>query len=88
LRRRFGALLIALAGWQTAAAQDYPSRAVKIVVPFAAGSSTDILARVIGKDLQRQMGQPFIVENKAGADGMIAESFKFDLGLQGQVVDS
>lgn len=61
-----------LLSWQGAGAQDYPSRPVKIVVPFAAGSSTDLLARVIGKDLERQLGQPFVVENKAGASGQIA----------------
>lgn len=60
-----------LAGWRPAAAQDYPARTVKIIVPFAAGSSTDILARVLAKDFQQQLGQPFIVENKAGADGLI-----------------
>ena len=61
-----------LAGWLPAGAQDYPSRPVKIVVPFAAGSSTDLLARVLARDFQRQLGQPFVVENKAGADGAIA----------------
>jgi tripartite-type tricarboxylate transporter receptor subunit TctC len=62
----------ALAGALPAAAQqDYPSRTVKIVVPFAAGASTDTLARVIGKEFQKQFGQPFIVENKAGAEGQI-----------------
>lgn len=61
-----------LAGWQQASAQDYPSRPVKIIVPFAAGSSTDILARVLAKNFQQRLGQPFIVENKAGADGLIA----------------
>jgi tripartite-type tricarboxylate transporter receptor subunit TctC len=55
-----------------ASAQEYPSRPVKIIVPFAAGSSTDILARVLAKDFQQRLGQPFIVENKAGADGLIA----------------
>jgi tripartite-type tricarboxylate transporter receptor subunit TctC len=60
-----------LAGWHGAHAQDYPSRPVKIIVPFAAGSSTDILARVLAKDFQQRLGQPFIVENKAGADGLI-----------------
>jgi tripartite-type tricarboxylate transporter receptor subunit TctC len=55
-----------------ASAQEYPSRPVKMIVPFAAGSSTDILARVLAKDFQQRLGQPFIVENKAGADGLIA----------------
>ncbi len=63
---------VLFAGSQQAAAQEYPSRPVKIVVPFAAGSSTDILARVLAKDFQQRLGQPFIVENKAGADGLIA----------------
>ena len=63
---------VVFAGPQQAAAQEYPSRPVKIVVPFAAGSSTDILARVLAKDFQQRLGQPFIVENKAGADGLIA----------------
>lgn len=50
---------------------NYPSRAVKIVVPFAAGASTDTLARVLGKSFEKQFGQPFIIENKAGAEGQI-----------------
>ena len=49
----------------------YPTRAVKIVVPFAAGASTDTLARVLGKSFEKQFGQPFIIENKAGAEGQI-----------------
>jgi tripartite-type tricarboxylate transporter receptor subunit TctC len=65
-------LVALLPGWLPASAQDYPSRPVKIIVPFAAGSSTDLLARVLAKDFQRQFGQPFIIENKAGADGQIA----------------
>lgn len=72
--RSLKAIVIAialLAGWQNAGAQDYPTRPVKIIVPFAAGSSTDILARVLAKDFQQRLGQPFIVENKAGADGLI-----------------
>jgi tripartite-type tricarboxylate transporter receptor subunit TctC len=53
------------------AQQDYPARSVKIIVPFAAGASTDTLARVIGKEFQKQLGQPFVIENKAGAEGQI-----------------
>jgi tripartite-type tricarboxylate transporter receptor subunit TctC len=66
------ALGLLLAGWCPANAQDYPTRPVKIIVPFAAGSSTDLLARVLAKDFQQRLGQPFIIENKAGAEGQIA----------------
>jgi tripartite-type tricarboxylate transporter receptor subunit TctC len=52
--------------------QTYPARPVKLLVPFPAGSATDQVARVIGAELQAALGQPFVVENKAGAQGSIA----------------
>jgi tripartite-type tricarboxylate transporter receptor subunit TctC len=52
-------------------AQSYPAKAVRIVVPFAPGGGTDIQARVLGKFLQDQFSQPFVVDNRAGASGMI-----------------
>ena len=52
-------------------AQDYPARAVRVVVPFAAGGGTDILARVWSQRLQAATGQTFLVENRAGAGGGI-----------------
>jgi tripartite-type tricarboxylate transporter receptor subunit TctC len=53
-------------------AQGYPSKPVKLVVPFPAGSATDQIARVIGQELQGALGQPFVVDNKPGAQGTIA----------------
>src|SRR5918995_3486258 len=52
--------------------QTYPSRPVKLIVPFPAGSATDQVARLTGAQMQEALGQPFIVENKAGAQGAIA----------------
>jgi tripartite-type tricarboxylate transporter receptor subunit TctC len=54
-----------------AAAQNYPLKPVRIIVPFAAGGGTDVQARVLGKHLQDLTGQPFIVDNRAGASGLI-----------------
>jgi len=52
-------------------ADTYPSRPVKIIVPYAAGGTVDLVARVLAQQLSEQMGQPFIVDNRAGASGMI-----------------
>ncbi len=64
--------IVALFASATAFAQTYPARPVKLVVPFPAGSATDQVARVIGQQLQEALKQPFVVENKAGAQGSIA----------------
>ena len=53
-------------------AQSYPTKAVRLVVPFPAGSATDLAARVVGQQLGTALGQPFIVDNKPGAGGSIA----------------
>jgi tripartite-type tricarboxylate transporter receptor subunit TctC len=52
-------------------AQDYPARQVRIIVPFGAGGPADVAARLIGNVLQEQFGQPFVVENRTGAGGVI-----------------
>ncbi|MBO9354739.1 tripartite tricarboxylate transporter substrate binding protein [Bordetella petrii] len=56
-------------------AASYPDHAVKIVVPFSPGGPTDLLARTLAKYLQSEMGQPFVVENKAGAANIIGSAY-------------
>jgi tripartite-type tricarboxylate transporter receptor subunit TctC len=55
-----------------ASAQNYPSQPVHVIVGFAPGGSNDLIARVIGQKLTERLGQPFVIENKAGAGGTIA----------------
>jgi tripartite-type tricarboxylate transporter receptor subunit TctC len=61
-------------GWlpRGAAAQDWPQRPVRVLVSFPAGGTTDILARIVSDQLSRRLGQPFVVENRAGAGTVIA----------------
>ncbi len=54
-----------------ASAQAWPSKPLKIIVPSAAGSAPDIMARMLGADLQQRLGQPVVVENRAGAGGSL-----------------
>ena len=74
--RRVGALLaVALALAAPAGhAQTYPSRPITLIVPFAVGGSNDIVGRAIGKKLSEAWGQPVVVDNRAGAGGMIGSS--------------
>ena len=53
------------------AAQGFPSKPIRIVVPYPAGGTTDIMARALQEPMQRVLGQPVIVDNKAGAGGAI-----------------
>ncbi|MBY9051406.1 tripartite tricarboxylate transporter substrate binding protein, partial [Pseudomonas fluorescens] len=55
-----------------AVAQKYPARPVKIMVGFSAGGPVDVVARIVADRLSNKLGQPFVVENRAGANGMIA----------------
>ena len=65
------ATLVLAAGSQPLLAQDYPSRPVRVVVPFAAGAGTDLLGRLVAGELSQRLGQQFFVENKAGAAAQV-----------------
>ena len=65
------ALSVAGHGW----AQSFPSKPIRLVVPFAAGGVVDVTARQLGQKLTENMGQPVVIENKAGAGGTIAAEF-------------
>lgn len=66
------AALAVLASWSPSAAQDnWPSKTVTVIVPFAAGGNTDVLARLYGERLSARLGQQFVIENKSGAGGTI-----------------
>ncbi|MBT2322057.1 tripartite tricarboxylate transporter substrate binding protein [Variovorax paradoxus] len=62
---------LALGAGSAAHAQAYPNKPIKMVVPFAAGGGTDVLARVIGEKLSAGLGQPVVIDNKPGAAGII-----------------
>ena len=71
LRGAWLAVCLMLAVSPAALAQDYPNRTIKLVVPTGAGGITDILARLVGKSLGEQFGQPVVIENRTGAGGTL-----------------
>jgi tripartite-type tricarboxylate transporter receptor subunit TctC len=76
MRTVYSVLAVALVAICTAwpslvAAQDYPSRLVRLIVPQAAGGATDTFARAIGQKLSERWGQPVVIENRAGAGGVV-----------------
>jgi len=54
------------------AQESYPARPVRMIVPYAPGGATDIVARLVGEEMRREFGQPFLIENKPGAAGILA----------------
>src|SRR5258707_5689544 len=73
--KRFGSIALALAclalGTTEASAQGWPSKPIRAIVPFAAGSFTDVLPRVVLDQVSNQIKQPIVVENRGGAGGTI-----------------
>ena len=64
--------LAAFAAVSTAAfADSYPSKPIRAIIPFGAGSATDVIPRIVFDELSAQLGQPIVVENRAGAGGTI-----------------
>jgi tripartite-type tricarboxylate transporter receptor subunit TctC len=72
---RLVSFIAACAASCVALAQDYPSRPIKLIVPYAAGGTSDILARQIGPKLSEAFGQPVIVENRTGANGNVGADY-------------
>src|SRR5215510_5261371 len=75
--KRIGVTLLAAAGLafalaQAAAQDKFPSKPVKILVPYAPGGATDIVARIVAEPMRQSLGQSFVVENKPGAYGILA----------------
>src|SRR5262245_16317017 len=60
------------AAWAQERAQDYPSRQVNFIVPFAPGGGTDIIGRLVGQKLSDRFGKPFVIENRPGAGTVTA----------------
>jgi tripartite-type tricarboxylate transporter receptor subunit TctC len=74
--KRIAVGLIAIAGCASlVAAQDYPSRPITVVVPFAAGGPTDVVARIIANEMSQSLGQTVVVENRGGASSIIGATY-------------
>jgi len=69
--------------WPAAAGQDYPSRNVRVIVPYAAGGAGDILGRLLTNELQTQLGQSFYIDNRGGAGGILAATLAAQASADG-----
>jgi tripartite-type tricarboxylate transporter receptor subunit TctC len=75
ITKQFGLITIGAVCAVSASAQTYPTKAITLVVPFAAGGPTDVPARLIANSMSKTLGQPVVVENKLGAGGTIAANY-------------
>ena len=67
-----GGALLAATGMRHANAQDYPTRPVQVLVPFAGGSASDVITRILLNRMSMSLGQAFVVDNRPGAGGNTA----------------
>ena len=72
---KIASVVVLMAAVGAACAQGYPTKPIKVVIPFVAGGSSDIVGRAIGSKFQEYLGQPAVVENRPGANGAIAAEF-------------
>ena len=70
--RRSALAFLAMAASGAVRADDYPAKPITMIVPFAAGGPTDLMARIVGERMAKELGQQFIIDNVTGAAGTIA----------------
>jgi tripartite-type tricarboxylate transporter receptor subunit TctC len=68
-------LLMSSMGWTAASAEEWPSKSIRLIVPYAPGGYTDTVGRITGNYLQKELGQTVIVENRAGGGGIVGTDF-------------
>src|SRR6266496_6211893 len=67
-------LMVILAAGASGLAETYPSKTIRVIIPFGAGSATDVIPRIVFDQLSRQLGQAIVVENRGGAGGTIGST--------------
>jgi tripartite-type tricarboxylate transporter receptor subunit TctC len=77
---------LALAAFPLAAGAQYPNKPIRVVVPFPAGTATDTITRALAQSMSQAIGQPVVVENKAGADGVIGATEVMNAPADGYTV--
>lgn len=68
-------LLLLFAGTSALAQERWPNKPIRMIVPYAAGGYTDLTGRIVGRYLERELGQPVVIENRAGAGGIVGSAF-------------
>jgi tripartite-type tricarboxylate transporter receptor subunit TctC len=80
-------LLAACAGAGTATAQSFPARQITLIVPFAAGGTTDVTARIVSEHMSRTLGQPIVIENIVGAGGTVGSTRAMRAAPDGYIIE-